>query len=53
MTDLINWLCGASVLDNLPTAGFARMELDIEHWSELVEGCGTLVDTLFPRELEQ
>ena len=53
MTDLINWICGETVLDNLPTAGYARMELDIEHWKDLAEGCGKLVDTIFPRELEQ
>lgn len=50
-TDLINWLCGAQVLDNLPTAGFARLALDVDSWSALERGCGTLVDSIFPREL--
>ncbi len=52
-TDLVNWLCGEHVLDNLPTAGFARLELDIDAWSGLGAGCGSLVDRLFPRELGQ
>ena len=50
-TDLINWLCGEYVLDNLPTAGFARLSLDVDSWSALRRGCGRLVDTLFPRQL--
>ena len=52
-TDLVNWLCDDMVLENLPTAGFARLELAISSWSELSRGCGRLLDTLFPRELEQ
>lgn len=50
-TDLINWLCGEHVLDNLPTAGFARLSLDADSWSSLRRGCGSLEDTLFPRQL--
>lgn len=52
-TDLINWACGESVLDNLPTAGFAQLSLNIESWSELQPGSGRLVDRLFPRELDE
>lgn len=51
-TELINWLCGEEVLDNLPTAGFARLALDVDSWSSLRRGCGSLVDRLFPRELQ-
>lgn len=50
-TDLINWLCGEEVLENLPTAGFACVALDVDSWSALAPGCGRLVDRLFPREL--
>ena len=35
LTDLINWLCGDTVVPNLPTAGFARLTLDIESWADL------------------
>lgn len=52
-TDLVNWLCGEALLDNLPTAGFVHLELDINSWSELRPRCGQLVDRLFPRELDQ
>lgn len=50
-TALVNWVCGQRVLDNLPTAGFAHMNLDIERWIDLAQGCGTLEQTLFPKEL--
>ncbi len=52
-TDLVNWVCGESSLDNLPTAGFAQLALDIDAWSDLQPGCGRLVDRLFPKELDR
>jgi phosphohistidine phosphatase len=51
-TDLANWICGEHVLDNLPTAGFVRLSLDLDRWSALCKGCGSLQDSLFPRELD-
>jgi phosphohistidine phosphatase len=51
-TDLVNWLTGAAALDNLPTAGFAQLHLDIDGWDQLQVGCATLARTLFPRELK-
>lgn len=53
LTELVNWVCGEEVLDNLPTAGFAHLELDTDSWANLQVGCGRLVDRLFPRELDQ
>ncbi len=35
-----------------PTASFAVYELDIEEWSELRNGCGTLVHFARPRDLD-
>jgi len=35
----------------MPTAALARIELDIEHWSDLREGSGRLVSLWRPREL--
>ena len=35
-----------------PTAAFAVFELDIDDWSELREGCGTLVHFARPRDLD-
>ena len=51
-TDLVNVLAGRHALDNLPTAGFASLLLDIDRWRDLRQGCGTLEATLFPRQLE-
>jgi phosphohistidine phosphatase len=53
MTVLINTLAGKPALDNLPTAAFAHLSADIEHWAELQAGCGQLLDVLFPRTLEE
>lgn len=51
LTDLTNWLSERASLANLPTAGFVRLTLSIEGWAGLGEGCGTLNDKLFPKEL--
>ncbi|MEP5764020.1 MAG: histidine phosphatase family protein [Halieaceae bacterium] len=51
LTDLVNWVCGETVLPNLPTAGFAQLQLNIERWPDLAPGCGRLQQRLFPKEL--
>lgn len=51
LTDLANWLCGETVLMNLPTAGYVGMELACERWSGLQAGCARVRHTLFPREI--
>ena len=51
LTDLVNWTAGEFVLPNLPTAGFVELRLEIDRWADLGEGCGTLINSLFPREL--
>lgn len=51
LTELVNELAGRWVLDNLPTAGYARLELDIQHWHALDTGSGSLACTLFPKQL--
>ena len=50
-TELVNQLAGEYVLDNLPTAGYVRLSLALERWSELRAGCGVLEQSLFPRQL--
>lgn len=50
-TGLVNELTGEYTLDNLPTAGYASLDLDINRWGELCAGCGELKQTLFPRQL--
>ncbi len=51
LTELVNELTGEYTLDNLPTAGYARLGLAIDHWSELRGGCGVLEQCLLPRQL--
>ena len=53
MTDLINWICGETVMANLPTAGFAWLSLAVNGWSELAPGCGRLRTRVFPKELTE
>ncbi len=53
LTELVNELVGTWCLDNLPTAGYARLSLGIDRWSQLQRGCGELELTLFPRELPE
>lgn len=51
LTELVNELAGRWCLDNLPTAGYARLSLAIDRWSQLHSSCGELEMALFPKEL--
>ena len=51
LTELVNMLTGSWMLDNLPTAGYARLSLDLECWSQVQAGCSVLERTLFPKQL--
>ena len=51
LTDLINELAVCRQLDNLPTAGYVRLLLDLQTWSAIECGCATLEQSLFPKEL--
>ena len=53
LTDLVNSLTGRYCLDNLPTAGYAEVSLQIDHWRDLASGCGSLAFTLFPKQLPE
>ncbi len=53
LTELVNTLASNARLDNLPTAGYAHLSLDIDGWSMLGPRCGRLEQTLFPRELPE
>ena len=35
-----------------PTAAFAVLELDIDHWTELEDGCARLVHLMRPRDID-
>jgi phosphohistidine phosphatase len=52
LTDLVNLLCGGWQLDNLPTAGFAWLKLDIDCWRDIGPGCAILHASLFPKQLD-
>lgn len=51
LTDLVNTLAGSPHLDNLPTAGYVQLELRIDHWRELLQGCALIRHSLFPKQL--
>jgi phosphohistidine phosphatase len=40
------------VVEKFPTATFALMELDIDRWSDVAEGCARLVELKRPRDLD-
>lgn len=48
LTELANIL-GADAIDNVPTAGVVRFELDVKGWMETRPGCGRLLDFDFPK----
>ena len=50
-TELVNRLVGREVLPNLPTAGYAVLDLAAERWADVSEGCADGVTFLLPREL--
>lgn len=51
LTDLANALDEAAQLANLPTAGYLQLELRIDRWRDIRQGCGRIVYRLFPRQL--
>lgn len=53
LTDLCNQLVARRALDNLPTAGYLRLSIDIERWCDLTEGVASLEGWLFPRDLQK
>ncbi|MEP5567137.1 MAG: histidine phosphatase family protein [Halioglobus sp.] len=53
LTELVNELTGSWTLDNLPTAGYARLSLDLQSWSQVQAGCSSLERTLFPKQLSK
>ncbi len=51
LTDLVNTLTGQYSLDNLPTAGYVELALQIDHWRSLRHGCAVVQYSLFPKQL--
>ncbi len=48
LTDFCNDLTQAGI-ENIPTCGYAAMQLTIDHWRNLASGCGTLQEFLYPK----
>ncbi len=48
LTDFCNDLAAAGI-DNIPTCGYVAIELAIDHWRDLSNGCGTLQAFLYPK----
>ena len=42
----------AQIETKFPTAAFAVLELDIDHWQDLTQGCGRLVHFARPRDID-
>lgn len=42
----------AIVEEKFPTAAYAVLDLDIEHWGDLDEGCAKLIHLMCPRDLD-
>ena len=53
LTALCNQLCGRLALDNLPTAGYLELVLDLSRWADIAPGCGDIERWLFPKELDR
>lgn len=51
LTDLVNTLTGHYALDNLPTAGYMELALQIDDWRNLRQGCAVVQYGLFPKQL--
>ena len=51
LTDLSNALVADEGLANLPTAGYLELDLHIDHWRDIRQGCGRISYSLFPRQL--
>jgi len=51
-TDTVNELAGEYQLNNLPTAGYVRLSLDIDQWGQLEQGVAVVEQSLFPKQLK-
>ncbi len=48
LTDLCNDLTRAGIA-NIPTCGFVEMQLAVDHWRDVISGCGSLQAFLYPK----
>ena len=54
LTDLTNWLAGGEVIENLPTAGWVDLVIDLDRWSdiELSRGRGHCKTIIRPKDID-
>lgn len=52
LTDLCNDLTDAGIA-NIPTCGYVAIQLAVNHWRDLANGCGTLQAFLYPKLYEK
>jgi len=50
LTDLAN-LLGDLRIENVPTAGVVRLELDVDTWKDVRPGCGRTIDFDYPKRV--
>lgn len=48
LTEFVNVLSDAAI-ENVPTSGIVRLELDVDHWREAGPGCAKLIDFDYPK----
>lgn len=55
LTELIHFFVGSRSIDNLPTAGWVQLSIDLTSWAEVnnARGQGKLVYCLLPRTLRE
>ena len=51
--ELAHFLIGDDAIDHYPTCGVALLELSITNWNEAKQGCGTLIDFVYPKMLDR
>lgn len=49
-THIVNWLVGEPVIDNLPTLGIARLDIE-KAWHDITPACATLDFISTPKQL--
>lgn len=52
LTNFANYLCDANI-HNIPTCGTVLIEFDTEHWSELTQCNGKLVEFDYPKSADE
>jgi phosphohistidine phosphatase len=52
LTELTNRLTKSYTVDNLPTAGYVQLSLEIDQWDQLLHCVASLEHSLLPKQLK-